>query len=189
MELTPELYLGRTSKVGQTSLTNMFAANATKPNATIKAARAALKANPRTEIHIFARNPWERLVSNFHYFNGRTNQGGWPNSYGTAKVSWETFVDNMALRANNHHWAPQIDLHGGTDNFLPTHVWRFDDFERVCREYLGFNREIEVRNASKRENRLPVDPDYRNAELLEFFADDWNLYLNARFPGQDQETT
>jgi len=173
MEISNQLYVGRSSKVGQTSLTNALAPICSRPNVSLKDV-AHVKDNPGVEVHAFIRHPFERAESAFHYFNGREAQGFWPQHNGV--LTWEQFVDNHLLRGDNHHWAPQARLHTHKGVYVPTTWWRFEDFNTVVP--MIFNRPIEHRNPSRKEGRLPVDPNYRRDEFDVFFLEDIGIYYN-----------
>jgi len=170
MEVSDRFYVGRTSKVGQTSITNMLAPRCSRPNVSIGEVIDAKNRNSDVRVIAFIRNPLDRLQSAFSYFSGN---GQWTVDRLHVNT-WESFIDNCALVGQDHHWAPQHLLHEHQGNLVPTEWYHFDDFEEVSRSILGV--EPQHRNPSKR--RICVDTTYREEELRDFFSVDWDIYEN-----------
>ena len=117
------------------------------------------------EVHVFVRDPIERLRSAYQFFNHRPPIEG---SRATT-FTWEEFIDNVLNGSKNIHWRPVSELvaRAGIDPVL--HL-----FENIGKEYpLG---PLQHKNTSA---TIDVDMSYRKSELQSLYADDYAMRAKA----------
>lgn len=119
----------------------------------------------RGNIHLFVRDPIDRLKSAWQFFADVDPQA--------VQSSWERFVDAVLAGAENRHWYSQTLTHTWRGVFLPTHLHPFEDINQIWPTLI--RRPIGQENMSIVRN---VDRSYRRAELETFYADD--MVLRAR---------
>jgi len=117
------------------------------------------------DLHIFIRDPLERLRSSYQFMMGRSN----PISR-ACRGDYCDFVDDILLGdQKDPHWAPQSAVISMLDGAPHIHL-----FERLDGEYpLG---PLQRLNSSK---RMEIDDSYREQEVREFYSDDYALREGA----------
>lgn len=115
----------------------------------------------------FIRHPIERLKSCFSFFYWLTDYGR-PSKQVGAVTQWEPFVD-LVLSQDDEHWRPQ-SLHVGD---VPNIYRRFENLPECYEE---FRPGLLPHN--NRASRRPTS-QYREDELLAFYADDLTLWSNC----------
>ena len=123
------------------------------------------------EMHVFVREPIERLESAYRFFGGRP-----PIDYlEDGEISWERFIDLLLDEGKeNPHWRSAADTLKLAGRSHDTIVHLFEDVNKAFP--LG---KLDRRNESKRDGRFVTDPTYREAELREMYADDYALRKRA----------
>jgi len=119
------------------------------------------------ELHVFVRDPIERLRSSYQFFKkqppivGRTSRDD---------LTWKEFVDYVLSGVDNPHWRPASKTVGNTGKAAIPHL-----FENINEEYpLG---KLDVKNVS-----VPIegiDLAYRIEELKLMYSDDYKLREQA----------
>lgn len=115
------------------------------------------------KLHIFVRDPIQRLKSAYQFFNGRP-----PVHAPHRNLTWEEFVDAVLDGAENPHWRSAqetIDLLPGAQGRVTVH--RFEDLAT----------EFPLGPLVKKNESTPIDVDltYREQELKDFYAADYAL--------------
>lgn len=108
-------------------------------------------------LHVFVRDPIQRLKSAYQFFHGRSRMKA---------LTWEQFIDRVLAGDENVHWLPVTEtLKRLNRDDVNVHL-----FENLATEYpLG---KLEHRNQSEPVN---VDTDYRASDIRRFYAGDYNL--------------
>ena len=114
------------------------------------------------ELHVFVREPIERLRSAYQFFVRRPPAGE-PND----NMSWEEFIDRVLDGAKNVHWRPVTEVLA-TVNRDDVIVHLFENLES---EFPWGN--LQRRNVAKVE--YDVDMTYRADELRTMYAGDYAL--------------
>jgi hypothetical protein len=126
------------------------------------------------ELHVFVRDPIERLRSAYQFFGLRlaviatVNPDDEPTR---GEFTWENFIDNVLAGSKNPHWRPVSETVGKLkkSGVIP-HL-----FENVADEYpLG---ELPTKNASRPIEGL--DLSYRSRDLRELYAGDYAMRARA----------
>lgn len=121
-------------------------------------------------MHVFVRDPIERLQSVYKFFRahppieGREERG---------KMLYSDFIDAVLAGAKNAHWRPVTEtLSHFAESDVVVHL-----FENLAEEFpLG---KLAKKNASKPVEQ-EIDLTYREAELKTFYAGDYQLRRTAK---------
>lgn len=111
----------------------------------------------------FIRHPLERLKSCYSFMYWLRDYGT-PHRCGAPVDSWPEFVDHI-LAHDNMHWRPQSLIVEDVPNIYR----RFEDLPECFSEYRPG-----ILPHEHRTTRLPTT-DYREADLREFYRDDFVL--------------
>ena len=125
------------------------------------------------------RNPFGpegRLVSAysfFHFMFKNNPKFKFPNGSIETFSNWRSFVDNI-FKVEDRHWMPQTELLTLDGAYLPTVTHRFEDIgDRWNDYYEGLLPWL------RRCQHLDYDPDYRAAELEDYYAEDVTKWHSA----------
>ena len=126
-----------------------------------------------SELHVFVRDPIDRLKSAFQFFKGRPPIMG-RHQWGAKQMStWEGFVDGVLDGITNPHWRSVSDT---MKLFPPGTKFIVHAFENINDEW-PLRGKLERRNQSKPIEG--VDMSYRADELRRFYKDDYKLREQA----------
>ena len=120
------------------------------------------------KVHVFVRDPLERVISGYRFFSMRNLDPRGPfRDRELPKIeSYEDYVDNILSGDRNVHWEPVADL---IERFgKPVIIHRFEDMQAEFPNGI----QLERRNESK---PVHVNEGYRYDELREFYAADYAL--------------
>ena len=120
-----------------------------------------LHIKPRLPTYIFIRDPVDRIHSGFKFLPGCIPKC-------PLGMTYKEYVDQVLSGEPERHWVPQTDLVEGVENLT---MYRFEDLETVW-PTLGFPA-LKPHNISP-DVEIP-DWDYRIKELMEFYAEDYEL--------------
>jgi len=121
-------------------------------------------------MHVFVRDPIQRLKSAYRFFKAQPPVEG---RIQTGAMTYEEFVDHVLGGAENPHWRPVTETLSVFDRSdVVVHL-----FENLADEYpIGV---LEKRNVSKPVVDQEIDLTYREAELKEFYSGDYKLREGA----------
>lgn len=136
--------------------------------AALEVSKVGLQDSDRLGVKIaFVREPVERLVSAFHFFNS------FPNKPYPKEVdrNWTAFVD-WALESSDIHVRPQHHFCYRGNHAVFTQLLPIEKMTQVLEMLRG--HKIESKNVSKKES--PVDMSYRIEDILSHYEKDSVLY-------------
>ena len=126
----------------------------------------------------FMREPFERLKSDFRFFNWLYDVGSEYSGVESIKLnkeilsSWDSWTDYI-LTHPDVHWMPQVEqLKTSDGEFAPNILHKLDDIDKLWGEY--FPGLIPTENETVKTEIKNLD--YRINDINEYYAEDYKVW-------------